>query len=143
MKTQTATQPKTPAARLASDLAEVYTGTEHIYHLPNLRPALTYTDGIRALANEAGCYWLLETIVMQAIEQPKFASGLWVVRMTSRPDSSGLVEIGFDIRASGKMINENGEPGADYSEEIPFTDFPEGVFEFYIENGTMLLKSEY
>lgn len=143
MNTQTATQPATPAALLASDLAKVYTGTEHWHHLPNLRPALQYTDGIRALANEAGCYWLLETIAMQAIDQPKFQRGLWIVRMTSRPDNSGLVEIGFDTIGNGKMINEYGEPSADYSEEIPFTDFPEGVFEFYIENGIMLLKSEY
>lgn len=53
-----------------------------------------------------------------------------------------MCKIAYDS-SDGNLINSNGEQGADVTIELDYTDFPEGVFEFYILDKIAMLKSEY
>lgn len=133
----------TTAAELEAALSG-YIGTEHYYTSPTFGTlGLRYTDGIRAMAELAGAYWLLDTIHAAAMDNPQFKSGLWTVRMESENDKGRLL-IAFDFRDDGTPIDAQGNVGqADFSQDFDFTDFPEGAFNFYILDGVILLTSEY
>lgn len=70
------TQPEpTTAAELEAALIG-YIGSEHHFISPTFGTrGLRYTDGIRAMAELAGAYWLLDEIHIAAIENPQFKSG--------------------------------------------------------------------
>lgn len=133
----------TTAAELEAALSG-YIGTEHYYTSPTFGArGLRYTDGIRAMAELAGAYWLLDTIHAAAMEHPQFKASLWTVRMESENDKGRLL-IAFDFRDDGTPIDSRGNVGqADFSQEFDFTDFPTGAFNFYIHGGVILLQSEY
>lgn len=138
------TQPEpTTTAELEAALSG-YIGTEHYFTSPTFGTlGLRYTDGIRAMAEIAGAYWLLDTIHSAAIENPQFKSGFWSVRMESQ-DNKGRLLITFDLQDDGTPIDSQGNLGkADFSQEFDYTDFPEGAFNFYILDGVILLTSEY
>lgn len=138
------TQPEpTTAAELEAALSG-YIGTEHYFTSPTFGTlGLRYTDGIRAMAEIAGAYWLLDTIHSAAIYNPQFKSGFWSVRMESQDDKGRLL-ITFDFQDDGTPIDSQGNLGkADFSQEFDYTDFPEGAFNFYILDGVILLTSEY
>lgn len=133
----------TTAAELEAALSG-YIGTEHYYTSPTFGArGLRYTDGIRAMAELAGAYWLLDTIHAAAIDNPQFKASLWTVRMESENDKGRLL-IAFDFRDDGTPIDSRGNVGqADFSQEFDYTDFPAGAFNFYIHGGVILLQSEY
>lgn len=134
---------KTPAEQLADNLRG-HIGTANYYYLPHWGAhSLRYTDGIRDLCTQAECYWLLDELNVALHDHNEFAGGMWVVKITSH-DYKGKLEIAFDFNTAGTPINSDGVRNvADYTKELPFTDFPEGEFQFYIENKIALLKSEY
>lgn len=138
------TQPEpTTAAELEAALSG-FIGSEHHFISPTFGTrGLRYTDGIRAMAELAGAYWLLDEIHITAIENPQFKSGFWAVRMESQ-DNKGRLLITFDFQDDGTPIDLQGNVGkADFSQEFDYTDFPEGAFNFYILDGVILLTSEY
>lgn len=115
---------------LQADLAQ-YTGTVNYYRHPL---GLLYTDGVKGLAEAAGAFWLIDLV---ASHQPKArryeslrAFQLW--RLT----------VSDDATATAACHADSNEPPA-ICQQIPFTDFPVGLFECYVINGVMLLKSEY
>ena len=135
------TDPQT-AAELEAALGD-YIGTERYYTSPTFGArGFRYTDGVRKMAELAGAFWLLCEIHAAAADHPHFKSGFWAVRMESH-NTKGTLQISFDFRDDGTPINMNGELKSDFIKGIPFTDFPEGAFEFYLQDGIMLLKSEW
>lgn len=135
------TDPQT-SAELEAALRD-YIGTEHYYTSPTFGVrGFRYTDGVRKMAELAGAFWLLCEIHAAAADNPQFKAGFWTVHMESR-NTKGKLRISFDFRDDGTPINMHGELNADFTKEIPFTDFPEGAFEFYLQDGIMLLKSEW
>lgn len=111
-----------------------YYCTEQYHYLPYHFPRMNYTDGVKAMARKVGAYWLLDLIqshftkVMATDSLSRFA----LVRLESKEDGSAE----FTIREDSHF-----QPVVRQS--IAITDFPVGTFEMYIENGILLLPSEY
>ena len=106
---------------------EQFTGTEKYYkHFGGV----VYTDGIKYLAEQAGCYWLIDLV---ASYQPKLKNAgfqLWQIQVA--PDNSAVV-----------TCREDSDLPEIVKQAIPYTDFPLKTFEWYFIDGVMLLQSEY
>ena len=110
---------------------EYFTGTQQFYYLPLFRK-FRYTDGIKFLAREAECYWLLEFIFLAQddIEVSSQVFQTWKIKVNS--DNSCNIHV------------EDGNHNIVKSfEQIPFTDFPLESMELWFVNKTLMLKSEY
>lgn len=98
-----------------------FTGTENYYkHFTGL----LYTDGIRYLATEAKCYWLIDLI---ASYQPKLKNvpfQLWSVQVFE--DKSAVITCKED----------SGQPDL-VRQQSHFTDFPLDSFECYCIDGVL------
>jgi hypothetical protein len=127
---------KTPQ-QLADDLAQ-FTGTEgyHRYWVGGL----LLTDGVRYLADQAGCYWLLDAI------------GCYQSQLAKHPDQRlhemqfWKLEVKADKSAVLTCVADSGEPAA-ISQQIVATDFPLPEIQIWVavegERRTALLPSEY
>lgn len=111
-----------------------YIGTGHYYVLWT-GARLKYTDGVRELASLAGAYWLLELLELriQAIyaKNPKLRD--FALISVKSQNCQGAVDI----------LTDSGEENKEISYPLEYTDFPAGVFEMYLIDGVLLLKSEY
>jgi hypothetical protein len=112
-----------------SDVLELeqFTGTEQYYrHCAGL----VYTDGVKYLAEKAKCYWLLDIV---ASYQPQLKdAGFQFWRIEVSADHSAVV-----------TCREDSDCPEIVKQTIEYADFPLKSFEWYVENGVMLLKSEY
>lgn len=126
------------------DLLFHYIGTENYYHDPRF-PNVVYTDGIKALFEKASCYWLLDTVALHFYRK-------WQEYCFKNEDW-GVLTFMISVRedCSCSLVLRKGEEEL-AREDLSFTTFPIGTFEFYIslaalENSTgkmlMFLKSEY
>jgi hypothetical protein len=117
-----------------------FSGTER-YHRVTPARSFVVTDGVRAVAEAWGAFWLCDAIMSHApgvMARDDFA----VVRLTVRENASARLTIARD------------EPGEVYAEQdIPYTDFPSGDWRFYLSLGAehpegealtvLMLTSEY
>ena len=115
---------------LQSELSGYY-GSETTYRHPL---GLIYTEGIKAVAELVGAYWLLDVV---GSYRPALKGEDFIIWRVESKDGTGRVSARTDTN----------EPDL-ISQTLEYTDFPEGVFEFYgISSGnatpTLLLKSEY
>jgi len=119
-----------------------FTGT-YEYHKLSLG-GLKFTDGWAFLAQDLGCFWLAD-IVSSVQHLPKIQEKqsfiVWriVVKdseavVTAYSDSDGTDKDGNSIYSDDKLL---------YKQEIKYTDFPEGTFEWYQEGDVVLLKGEH
>ncbi|HWB53519.1 MAG TPA: hypothetical protein VG722_04975, partial [Tepidisphaeraceae bacterium] len=115
-------------AQLETEL-ESFTGTEN-YYQHWLR--LVFTDGVKYLAEKAGAYWLIDAIAswQAEIQEADREFELW--ELIVNPDSSAVLECRRD----------SGEP-AIVSQKIDYTDFPLKSIKLYVQNGVLMLPSEY
>ena len=105
-------------------------GTEAYHKFSLFENYPVATDGVIALAEAAGCYWLLEIIGSYQTDKrldPCFQ--VWKLEV-NRENSSGVVR-GFN---DSELI---------ISQEIPFTDFPLDELKLYLMDCAILLPSEY
>jgi len=105
-------------------------GTQY-YH-SNLGGRCLYTDGIKAMAELCGAFWLLDaveshqynpevgSVYFQIWNLKKTETGVWVLSMRTDDDQPFIV-----------------------FQEISYSDFPLNEFEFYTIHQIMLLKNEY
>ena len=107
-----------------------HTGTENHWSLSD-SSRLNYTDGIKAMAEMAQAYWLIQLMESYVPSQPKLLNDfcLWAIQVN--PDHTAVVSCREDTNEPPYI-----------QQDIPFTDFPES-YEWYVINGTILLKSEY
>jgi len=107
-----------------------FTGTENWYrHAINRK--VTFTDGVKYVADQAGAYWLIDEIALiqpyeKAISAERFQ--LWRLKVTG---------------SRATLACENGDGKEVYAKDIPFTDFPEPGIAFYFTDNVILLPSEY
>jgi hypothetical protein len=106
-----------------------FIGTEE-YHKLSLIP-VNCTDGIKAMAEKAKAFWLVDVICSYQVEAKirKVPFQLWEIRVK---DGIGLVTMREDTGCPTKV-----------SQKIDYTDFPEGTMKFYLIKGVLLLPSEY
>jgi hypothetical protein len=116
-----------------------FTGTENWYR-HGLARTVTYTDGVKYVAETAGAYWLVDAIAIaqrhvELVRKQRFQFWKLVVHA--------------DAKAT--LICEDGNNNEVHRQEIAWTDFPPEGIQFYCcEDGThrgitrvILLPSEY
>ncbi len=85
----------------------------------------TYTDGVRAIAETAEAFWLLDAIFSY---RRKEQFQLWVLNVV---DGKAIL-----------TMQEDSDLEPVVTQEINFTDFPTGRWEFYLENEVLCLPDE-
>lgn len=105
-----------------------FTGTENWYQ--HMTRRITYTDGVKFVAEKYGAYWLIDAI---ASYQPVTGPGmsdfqLWELKVD---DSTAILTCRAD----------SDQPIA-IKQKIAYTDFPETII-LYVESRVLLLPSEH
>jgi hypothetical protein len=101
------------------------------YHCFSQLPTFpVITDGVLAITEAAGCFWLLDVIGSYQ-HSPKLdkAFQVWTLAV-NLSEQSGVVR-GYNDTT---LI---------ITQKIPFTDFPLDEIKFYLMDGVLLLPSEY
>ena len=114
---------------LQAELSQ-FTGTENYYkHFGGI----VYTDGIRYLAEKAGCYWFIDLIASYQGEQhvKNESFQIWELKVNLK-----------DNHAIATMQADTEEPYL-IMQEIEFTDFPDEYLMVYCIDHVVLLPSEY
>lgn len=106
---------------------ERFTGTENVYKNP-LHPVL-YTDGIRYMAQKAGAYWLIDLIGFEISKLQRIEP---------------FIAIHLIIENRSAVIKAtDGNQETLYFKSIRHTDFPEGVYLFFLTDNVLMLPTEY
>lgn len=120
--------------KLRANLSQ-FTGSEQWYRHP-LNRSVTYTDGAKAFADEAGAYWLFDI----------FATELFTLTRQHE-----IIFITCDVK-NGKAelyAKRDADQPNLWQRSIAFTDCPEGSWPFWMASGgplgtvVILLPSEY
>ncbi len=113
-----------------------FTGTENWYRHGLVKKVL-YTDGIKALAEEAGAFWLLDEIAFAQTDKKVIAcpAQFWILKV-NQEDNSAVLE----------MQEDQGMPLV-VNKKIPYTDFPLEEQKVWVmaegDKIVLLLPSEY
>ncbi len=120
------------AHQLAQEL-RACTGTERWYR-HGLNPRITFTDGVKLLADKAGAYWLVDAIVANQLLPEVKREEFQVWNLDVDRDN-----------ASATLTCEDGDYRKVYEQKIAFTDFPPPLspMQLYFCNGVVHLPSEY
>lgn len=114
---------------LTSNLTQ-FTGTERYYRISKKH---LITDGVKYLADQAACYWLIDACVSHLHE---IGTADWFVLVR-------LVVTG----SRATMVYEDGNGNEHARQEIPYTDFPLPQQVLYAcwdgEHWVIMLPSEY
>ena len=101
------------------------TGTE-AYHKLGVFTKTVATDGVLAVCQHAGAFWLFDAITSYNLEEP---FQIWELEVKDR-------------KAVLTMKEDTDQPIL-VKQDIDHTDFPEGLWKFYLIDGVLLLPSEY
>lgn len=109
-----------------------FTGTENWYQ-HGLVKKVSYTDGVKYLAEMAGAYWLIDEIALcqiyeNAVKAEEFQA--WTL----------LID---EETSSAQLKCTDGNERVLFSKHITFTDFPLQKVQLYFTNNVLLLTSEY
>ena len=93
---------------------------------------MTFTDGVKYMADKSGAYWLIDEIALtnithEPVHREEFQ--VWILKR----DSEG---------SGATLTCEDGDYNAVYSKYIEFTDFPLAEIKLYCENGVIYLPTE-
>lgn len=88
-----------------------------------------FTDGVKAMADIAGAYWLLDVVGSYQSQLRGVPFQIWRIESRER-------------RGTVTMREDDGLQNL-VEQRIPFTDFPQGVFEMYFADRVLMLKGEY
>ena len=105
-----------------------FTGTETYFQYYF---GIKFTDGIKYLADNAECYWLINIIVSYQVDPKVKEEGFQVYKLKVNADKSALVEI------------TDGNKNILAKQDIEFTDFPLEEIEIWCIDNIVLLPSEY
>ena len=114
----------------ASDLT-YFTGSEHWYTHPLIR-SITYTDGVKYVADKAGAYWLIDEVATNQLDRKISAEEFQVWKLVVNREKSTAV-----------LTCEDGDYNEVFRKDIDFTDFPLPEITLWYTNRTILLPSEY
>ena len=106
-------------------------GTEHYHAYYNLY----LTDGIKYLAEQAQCYWLIDVIWSHTLCKKWLGTEDFITCTLTATNSKG------------RVIFDDGNDNILAKQEIPYTDFPlDKIKIFIVSNGdkfVVMLPSEY
>lgn len=115
-------------------LLQQYTCTENLYKHPFNR-TITYTDGVRAMAQECEAYWLIDAIM--SYQTPKYRRrfkldpNFQIWRLEREQEGN-----------EATLIGESDTDNKEITQKILHTDFPLPSIKLYLENNILLLPSE-
>jgi hypothetical protein len=92
--------------------------------------SVTYTDGAKYVADEAGAHWLLDIIATNQMTPAVKAEEFQVWKLTV-------------ANGKGRVVCEDGNDNVVFSQDIDFTDFPEPGITLWFTDNVILLPSEY
>ena len=110
----------------AIDLSPFY-GTEHYYNHPFT--SSLYTDGVKYFAEQAGAYWFLDIVFS---EYHMLMRDKWFLTVDLSAENG---------KADITVTDGNG--GTFAKKHIDITDCPDGLYQFYFQDGVLMLTSEY
>ncbi len=113
------------AETLLQELVQ-FNGTEN--YIKNFT-GLYYTDGVEYLAERAGAYWLIDLIGSHLPSVKQVADDFFSVSVEVHKDYSCNVLINHEVYSS--ITNEMTQPTV-ASQNIGFTDLPEGEYSFFL-----------
>lgn len=116
-------------AEKLEDALAYFTGTEEWYRLSPF--PFTITEGMKFLADNADCYWLLTDTAAAALSLLKKGKEAMFWTLTVNADGSADLKGEYD---SGIVL---------YEQHYDRTDFPLKQFKFYVMDRVFLLPSEY
>jgi hypothetical protein len=106
-----------------------FTGSEHWYRHA-LNPAITFTDGAKYVADEAGAYWLLDEIALAQLIPAVRTQAFQVWKLAVANNSA-------------RLTCEDGNDNQVLAKNITFTDFPAPGITLWCVDRVILLPSEY
>lgn len=106
-----------------------FTGSQQAFYHPMFKK-FVYTEGVRYLAQNAECYWLLEHIFLHQTNPKIKAEGFQTWKLVKQEDTATItIDDG-----NGNIIE---------TFPIDFTDFPLDEIILFMIGDTLLLPSEY
>ena len=114
----------------ANDHYRAFTGTDHYYN-HSLARRITYTTGVKQLAEDCGAYWLIDVVASYQYGYMK-GQAFQVWQLSKNKIGNGA-----------KVICTDSNDNKLASQRIPFTDFKYDVCTFYCVDGVIMLPSEY
>jgi hypothetical protein len=112
-------------AEVMNEILAYSTCTEAYHRLSSLSKVVC-TDGILAMCQQLGAFWLVDAILSyRRQEEVQF----WTLTVK---DGGAVL-----------TMNEDSDQPNLVKQEISYTEFPEGVWKFYLMDGVLLLPSEY
>ena len=126
-------------AKNAAQIKEVlarFSGTNE-HHKFSILSRLVVTDGVKWLADNAECYWLLDAIAswQPVCQKDAMLREFQVWTLTTEQRSE------LNRRGHLKCERDTGDKKP-IKQEIEYTDFPLDEIKLYVENGVILLPSE-
>lgn len=119
---------KQEAYNLTRELQQ-FTGSETFYRNPLFRGSI-YTEGVKYLADKAGCYWLIDDIfahqALAALKGQPFQ--VWKITVQHH---------------RAEIAVEDGNDTILKTFRISYTDFPLEAFTLWLVDNTLMLPSEY
>ena len=111
-----------------------FTGTINWYrHWTNL---LSYTDGVKTLAESAGAFWLIDAIASWQFKPKVDQCDFQVWTLTVKDDQTAALQMQEDTGLQPVV-----------TQQLVYTDFPVGVFKLWVEGSgqerVLLLPSEH
>lgn len=119
----------TPALQITD--YEHFTGSMEYHRWSGFLP-FVLTDGAKALADDTGCYWLMDTIAVFKQNSPALWNEPFLV-ITIKKDDTGSAIVIFD----------DGNENVLAMTPVTFTDFPFTEFKLYLTDGVIMVPSEY
>ena len=114
---------------IESELAH-YIGSQNYYK--TMSPNVVHTDGIKALADLCGAYWLIDAIVSHQSECNKDEMLQFMQFWSIETKDNQAV-----------LTCERDSDDIAITQEIEYTDFPLDKISIWVENGVMILPSEH
>lgn len=115
--------------KLIEELKQFY-GSEQFYKNP-LFPEFVYTEGVKYLAEQANCYWLIDYVFSNQI----------ISSLKNQPFQVWKIKVNSDD--SAKVTIEDGNKKELTFFHIGYTDFPLEEIQLWFIEDTLLLPSEY
>ncbi len=119
---------KSNLSKLTVELMQ-FNGTEHIYK--HAFGIIHYTDGVKYLAENANCYWLIDIVASYQAEEKVKDEPFQVYHLEVRSDKTAVITI------------TDGNDNLLALQKLEFTDFPLPEIKVWCINKVLMLPGEY
>ena len=115
---------------LRTEDLDCFTGTEN-YYQQGFGSAMSYTDGVKYVAETGGAYWLIDEIAL---------TNRFNENVRAQPFQVWTLTVGKG--ETTRLTCEDGNGNEVYAKRIGFTDFPLPEITFWCVDGVIVLPSE-